>query len=112
MLQLKVILVLILAVVLVRSSNTTFRLRLSRDQNSNIITLTCGNDRELELQGATFFLNGSELNPENYRSFSDQNNEPGMVTFQINTQLEGMYSCGIGLGRSSSHSLIGERNCV
>ena len=108
MLQLKVILVLILAVVLVRSSNTTFRLRLSRDQDSNIITLTCRNDQQLELQGATFFLNGSELNPGNYPSFSNQNDQSGVVTFKINRQLEGFYSCGTGQGRSSPRSLIGE----
>ena len=110
MFQLKVILILILAVVLVHSSNTTFRLLISRNQDSNIITLTCRNDQELELQGSRvmFFLNGSELNPQNYPSFRDQNDESDMVTFQINRQLEGMYSCGTEQGRSSHRSLIGK----
>lgn len=110
MFQLKVILILILAVVLVHSSNTTFRLLISRNQDSNIITPTCRNGQEVELQRATFFLNGSELNPENYPSFSDQNDESGMVTFQINRQLEGMYSCGTEQGRSTRCSLIGKHN--
>ena len=113
MFQLKVILILILAVVLVHSSNTTFRLVISRNQDSNIITLTCRNDQPgVELQRATFFLNSSELNPQNYPTFSDQNDESGMVTFQINRQLEGMYSCGTGpgQGRSTNRSLIGKHN--
>ena len=108
MFQLKVILILILAVVLVHSSNTTFRLQFSRSQDSNIITLTCRNDQGVELQRATFFLNDTELNPQNYPSFSDQNDESGMVTFQINRQLEGMYSCGTEQGRSSHRSFIGK----
>ena len=112
MFQLKVILILILAVVLVHSSNTTFRLQFSRNQGSNIITLMCRNDQELELQGVMFFLNGSELNPQNYPSFRDQNDESDMVTFQINRQLEGIYSCGTGpaQGRSTDRSLIGKHS--
>ena len=112
MFQLKVILILILAVELVHSSNTTFRLVISRNQDSNIITLTCRNGQGVELQRATFFLNSSELNPQNYPSFADQNDEFGMVTFQINRQLEGIYSCGTGPGQgtSTNRSLIGKHN--
>jgi hypothetical protein len=114
MLQLQVILhaaVVIPTLIFVRSSNTTFDLQLTRNPDSNIITLRCRNDQDSEL-GAVFYLNGSELNPGNYPFFRNQNNQLGEVTFLINRQLEGMYSCGVGQVKSSPRSLIGKLNNI
>ena len=115
MLQLKVIfhaiILLIFALMFVRSSNTTIQLQFSRNQGSNVITLWCRNlSDSLSEPGAVFYLNGSELNPGNYPFFSRQNNQPGEVIFLINRQLEGMYSCGVGQVKSSPRSLIGKHN--
>ena len=99
--------ILMTAAVFVQSTNTTFQLELTRNQDSNIITLRCRNDGSQE-PGAVFYLNGSELNPENYPAFRDEDRQPGVVAFQIKRQLEGMYSCGIGEIKSSSTSLIGK----
>jgi hypothetical protein len=97
--------------VFVRSSNTTFQLQFSRNQGSNVITLMCRNlSDSLSEAGAVFYLNGSELNPENYPRFSNQNDQPGKVTFLIDRQLEGMYSCGVGRVTSSPRSVIGKHN--
>ena len=106
-----VICILMTAAVFVQSTNTPFQLELMRNQGSNIITLRCRND-SLHEPGAVFYLNGSELNPENYPAFRDEDRQPGVVTFQIKRQLEGMYSCGIGIGemKSSSSSLIGKHS--
>ena len=112
MLQLKVILqvaILFTATVFVQSTqNTTFHLQLER--SVNIITLTCRNDDALQEPAAVFYLNGSQLSPENYPSFSDQESQAGVVTFQINRQLEGKYTCGVGETKSTPISLIGRHN--
>ena len=42
----------------------------------------------------------------------DEDVQPGVVTFQINRQLEGMYLCGIGQVRSDPTSLISKYKYV
>ena len=104
--QILQIVVLMITAVLVQSTNTTFQLQLTRNQGSNVITLRCRNDSGLHELGAVFYLNGSELSTENYPAFSNHDGQPGVVTFQIKRQLEGMYSCGIEGMKSSPNSLI------
>ena len=86
-------------------AQSTIQVQLIRSQGSNIITLRCQNNSNFEPR-AVFFLNSSELSPTNYPAFRNQENQPGVVTFQIKRQLEGMYSCGVGEMKSSPISLI------
>ena len=75
-------------------------------KGSNAITLRCQNDSGALEPRAIFLLNGTELTHANYPSFMEEDVQPGVVTFLINRQLEGMYSCGIGQVRSDPTSLI------
>ena len=103
------LIIVLMTVAMFVQSSDTFQLQLSnRPQGSNAITLSCRNSTGILDPRAVFFLNNSELNPATYPGFSDQSRQRGMVAFQINRQLEGMYSCGIGEVRSSNISLIGE----
>lgn len=101
-----IIVELMTAVFFVGGSNATFQLS-PGNQDGNAITLKCTNANSGVIeQGAIFFLNNTELTSANYPSFMDEDERPGEVTFQINRQLEGMYSCGIGQVRSNHISLI------
>ena len=99
--------ILMIAAFFIRGGNATFQLSVTdRVKGSNVITLRCRNDSGVLEPRAIFFLNGTELTRANYPSFMDEDGQPGVVTFQINRQLEGMYSCGIGQVRSDPTSLI------
>ena len=88
-------------------TNTTFELLFTRNQGSNTITLKCRNSSSgVQESQAAFFLNSSELSSANYPAFRNHGSQPGMITFQIKRQIEGMYSCGVGEVKSSPISLI------
>ena len=98
---------LVIVAVFAQSTITTFELLPTRNQGSNTITLRCRNSSSgLQETQAAFFLNSSELSPANYPAFRNQESQPGVITFQLKRQLEGMYSCGVGEVKSSPISLI------
>ena len=92
-----------------------FSLRDNRQSMSNTFSLYCLNSSDLNDSRALFFLNDSVLNSANYPSFQldNTNSQPGVVTFHINRQLEGNYSCGINVEqRSTSVPFIGKLICM
>ena len=91
-------------------SNVSFSLRQYRDQNGNIITLSCQNSSHLNDARAMFFLNNTLLSPQTYAGFFDYSNSVGSVKFLIRPQLEGLYSCGVGELRSDGHPIIGKQS--
>ena len=110
-LSLIVIQLMIISAFFVQSCIATFQLSLTdRATGSNVLTLQCRNDSGALERRAKFFLNNTELTTANYPSFTDQNAQPGVVTFRINRWLEGMYSCGVGQVKSNPVSFIGK--CV
>ena len=87
-------------------AQSTIQVQLIQSQGCNTIILRCQNNSNFKPKEDTFFLNSSELSPANYPAFRNQENQPGVVTFQIKRQLEGMYSCGVEEMKSSPISLI------
>ena len=79
----------------------------TRSVGSNSITLRCRRTSDETFEPmAQYFRNG--LGVHAIEGFLNTNNEPGIVTFQINRRLEGNYSCGTQLQRSYSIPFIGE----
>lgn len=106
-LQTVILVELMIVAMFAQGTSTTFELFLTRNQDSNTITLRCQNSSSgLQESQAVFFLNNSDLNPANYPAFRNQESQSGVVTFQLMRQLEGMYSCGVREVKSNPTSLI------
>ena len=80
-------------------------------ENINVIQLQCQNRSGPSLStSATFYLNNTVLSTANFRSFEATSTRQDMVTFLIDQELEGNYSCSVGNQWSNTTLLIGEYN--
>lgn len=95
----------LLPICLSETGDSPFQIRLTnRNGNSNSVTLECVLTATSQpIPDAMYFLNGSRL--ENFTELQSDAN-PG-VTFQIQRDIEGYFSCGNDSIMSSPMGLIG-----
>ena len=102
------LLITVMAIPNVNASPSHLDLDVQRE-NINVISLHCQNKSGQSLStSATFYLNNTILSTANFRSFEATSTRQDMVTFLINQELEGNYSCSVGNQRSNATLLIGE----